>query len=241
MDAKAHLPVVFVIGPDDPVYGRVFSAIQEALEDHQVIDWREVAKSGSATSALVQHLHDAQVVIADLRGNEPNVFYEVGVAHTFGTPVICISADPGSVPFDLADIHKIVIVASDGKIDRRDDFMAEIRAATTHALQSQQSTPVAAAGLVRRRVPQGLEGMADALAIWETLARKDLIPQLLSRDVGVDVDVLHTKHGSGRIVNFSRSEAGHVRVTVQYLSGRRDGVDVPSRSLYLAELDAVRP
>jgi hypothetical protein len=185
MVVSAHRSVVFVIGPADNVYGRVFDAIHEALEGFNVIDWRKVAESGSATSALVRHLYDADVVIADLRGNKPNVFYEIGVAHALSTPVICISEAPGDVPFDLADLQKIAIAISEGGVAGRDDFKAAIQKATDHALGTQQSTPVSAAGLARNRPPRELAGMPDARALWETLARENLIPRLISPDRAV--------------------------------------------------------
>lgn len=44
----------------------------------------------------------SKVVIADVTGKNPNVFYEIGIAHTVGRPVIIITKDKGDVPFDIA-------------------------------------------------------------------------------------------------------------------------------------------
>ncbi len=41
------------------------------------------------------------LVIADLSGQNPNVFYEVGIAHTLGKPVLLLSQSIEDVPFDL--------------------------------------------------------------------------------------------------------------------------------------------
>jgi len=43
----------------------------------------------------------ADLVIADLSGQNPNVFYEVGIAHTLGKPVLLLSQSIEDVPFDL--------------------------------------------------------------------------------------------------------------------------------------------
>jgi hypothetical protein len=43
----------------------------------------------------------ADLVIADLTGQNPNVFYEVGIAHTLGKPVLLLSQSIDDVPFDL--------------------------------------------------------------------------------------------------------------------------------------------
>lgn len=47
------------------------------------------------------------VVVADCTGRNPNVFYEIGVAHTIGKPVILITEDPNDVPADLRHIRYI--------------------------------------------------------------------------------------------------------------------------------------
>jgi hypothetical protein len=43
----------------------------------------------------------AKVIIADCTGRNPNVFYETGLAHAIGKPVILITRDQEDVPFDL--------------------------------------------------------------------------------------------------------------------------------------------
>lgn len=49
----------------------------------------------------------ARIVIADLTGKNPNVFYEVGVAHTVGENVILITQRIEDVPFDLRHLRHI--------------------------------------------------------------------------------------------------------------------------------------
>lgn len=46
-------------------------------------------------------IETADLVIADLSGQNPNVFYEVGIAHTLGKPVLLLSQSIEDVPFDL--------------------------------------------------------------------------------------------------------------------------------------------
>jgi hypothetical protein len=43
----------------------------------------------------------ADLIVADLTGQNPNVFYEVGIAHTLGKPVLLLSRSIEDVPFDL--------------------------------------------------------------------------------------------------------------------------------------------
>lgn len=45
-------------------------------------------------------MNAARLIIADCTGNNPNVFYELGIAHTLGKPTIILTQD-GNVPFDV--------------------------------------------------------------------------------------------------------------------------------------------
>ena len=51
---------------------------------------------------------NAQVIIADCTGRNPNVFYEIGIAHTVGVPVILVTQSVDDVPFDLRNERVIV-------------------------------------------------------------------------------------------------------------------------------------
>ncbi len=52
-------------------------------------------------------INAAKVVIADCTGRNPNVFYEIGLAHTLGKPVVLIAQSNEDVPFDLKAIRYI--------------------------------------------------------------------------------------------------------------------------------------
>jgi len=52
-------------------------------------------------------IFSCRCVIADCTGRNPNVFYEIGVAHTLGKPVILIAQNESDVPFDIRHIRYI--------------------------------------------------------------------------------------------------------------------------------------
>lgn len=54
-----------------------------------------------------ESINQARILIADLTGKNPNVFYEVGVAHTVGKSVILITQRIEDVPFDLRHLRHI--------------------------------------------------------------------------------------------------------------------------------------
>jgi len=52
-------------------------------------------------------IRSARIVIAELTGRNTNVFYEVGLAHTLGKPVIIITRSEEDVPFDLKALRYV--------------------------------------------------------------------------------------------------------------------------------------
>jgi hypothetical protein len=49
----------------------------------------------------------SRVVVADCTGRNPNVFYEIGMAHSIGREVILITQNEDDVPFDLKSVRYI--------------------------------------------------------------------------------------------------------------------------------------
>jgi hypothetical protein len=58
---------------------------------------------GAITSKMLAELLNARAVIADLTGRNPNVFYELGVTHSFVRPLVSIADSSKSLPFDAKD------------------------------------------------------------------------------------------------------------------------------------------
>ncbi len=50
----------------------------------------------------------AKILLADLTGKNPNVFYELGLAHALAKPVILVTESEVDVPFDLRNLRYIV-------------------------------------------------------------------------------------------------------------------------------------
>ena len=50
---------------------------------------------------IVQSIEDASLIVADLTDDNPNVYYELGVAHARNKPVIMMTRDIERLPFDL--------------------------------------------------------------------------------------------------------------------------------------------
>ena len=62
---------------------------------------RSVAERENIIKGILEALNKANVVIADLTDNNPNVFYELGVRHTLANRTILIAQGEEHIPFDL--------------------------------------------------------------------------------------------------------------------------------------------
>lgn len=61
--------------------------------------------SHSVISDVWRAIYSARAVIADCTGRNPNVFYEIGLAHAIGKPVILIAQTEEDVPFDVRHLR----------------------------------------------------------------------------------------------------------------------------------------
>lgn len=63
-------------------------------------------------------INATRVVVADCTGKNANVFYEIGIAHTVGKPVILLAQSADDVPFDLRHIRYIHYGSDDDGLGR---------------------------------------------------------------------------------------------------------------------------
>ena len=101
----------FVIMPFDSKYDIVYGEIKKYLTEHNFQCNRADDISGSSIimSKIISEILNSQFVIADLTGQNPNVFYELGIAHSFkdANNVIIIEQDNTKCPFDLSHLFHI--------------------------------------------------------------------------------------------------------------------------------------
>ena|GEM_PF-1664297 len=67
----------------------------------------DVFKPGQSMEQVWELINRARLIVADVSGRNPNVFYELGIAHTLGKPVILITRSEDDVPFDLRHLRFI--------------------------------------------------------------------------------------------------------------------------------------
>jgi predicted nucleotide-binding protein len=75
---------------------------------YEVVRADQLSVPGSITGQIVRLILDADIVIADISGLNPNVMYELGIRHAAALPAIQLAAKGESLPFDIANIRTII-------------------------------------------------------------------------------------------------------------------------------------
>ena len=73
----------------------------------------DISEPGIITSQVIQHIVEDPMVIADLSGWNPNVFYELAIRHALKKPLVQIISRHEKVPFDIAMTRTIFIDIQD--------------------------------------------------------------------------------------------------------------------------------
>jgi hypothetical protein len=104
-------PLCFIVMPFRPEFNYFYLYLQKHLkENHQLRVER--GDHRILTKPLIEKVRDqirsAHVLIADITGANPNVLYEVGLAHAYGKPVVFLTQDPPEqAPVDLRQFEFI--------------------------------------------------------------------------------------------------------------------------------------
>lgn len=59
------------------------------------------------TAAMLSSILNADICVADITGRNPNVFYELALAHAMDTHVVIMDGDKEASPFDIKDMRAI--------------------------------------------------------------------------------------------------------------------------------------
>src|SRR5688500_11983423 len=111
-------PLCFVISPigaegsdirkraDQVLCHIIAPAVEACGYDYKRGD--QIAAAGVITAQVTHLLMNCPLVIADLSGHNPNVFYELSIRHSVSKPCIQMIDAQDKVPFDVADQRTIL-------------------------------------------------------------------------------------------------------------------------------------
>jgi hypothetical protein len=73
----------------------------------------DIFATGKIIDQIWAGLKRAKVLVAELTGRNPNVLYELGLAHALHKPVVLISSNEADVPFDVRHVRVIYYELTD--------------------------------------------------------------------------------------------------------------------------------
>ena len=127
------MPNCFVVMPFRPELRYLFLFIKQHIEGRYA---GTACERGDATILTVplldkisNYIKRADVVIADCTGRNPNVFYELGMAHALGKPVVLITSDKDAeVPTDIRAFEYIRYEGDDEKafVEKLDKALSQL-------------------------------------------------------------------------------------------------------------------
>ncbi len=85
----------------DHIYEKWIKRAVESFSEKRIECKRSPAQPGSFVRGIVNDLAESSLVIADLTGGRPNVYYELGVRHALRTGTIIITQHLSALPSDL--------------------------------------------------------------------------------------------------------------------------------------------
>jgi len=128
-----------VIGPIGPLGGDIRVAADdfmkyivapcaEELGYGKPIRADGLPEPGRITSQIIDLLNRADLVIADLSGNNANVYYELSCRHAIGKPAIHMAVEGTPLPFDVADNRTIFYTMHASRVERaREELTGQIK------------------------------------------------------------------------------------------------------------------
>lgn len=153
---------------------------------------------GEITPAIITAILDSDLVVADLTGANPNVFYELAVAHAYDKPTIHIRQAGEVIPFDLKDVR---VFEYGLDLEGGDRARSAIAAAATELLMNKTvaRTPVSGGRTLLRAQQSTDSGDQIAAEMLIRLGNLEVAIDRLLREGRID--------SSGRVASAERSLA----------------------------------
>lgn len=135
---REFLDTCFVMMPFGAWFDRYYQEIYvPAIKDagFEPVRADELFTTGSVVEQIWEQIEKAKLLLADLSGKNPNVFYELGLAHAAKKPVVFTASEVGDVPFDLRHLRVIIYDI------REPEWAARLRKSVTDYLRNATKEP----------------------------------------------------------------------------------------------------
>lgn len=196
---------VFVLMPFSSEFDAAYRLfIKPALEDvgFKITRADDLLNQRNIMHDIVSGIAVADLVVADLTGSNPNVFYELGVAHAFEKPTILLTQSVEELPFDLRSYRVLVYQTHFAKIEDARNELARL-AKGAYEGTALFGNPVTD---FRSRSPQHSSGLSTQLKTETYVEEVD--------DRGLIDHIIDMEEGYGEIVGLiSRSTKAVAELT----------------------------
>lgn len=108
-----HRAACFVLMPFDPRFDNVYHVLHQTLQSSElnlICRRADDFRNANILETILKNIAQSEYVVADLTGCNPNVFYELGIAHCIkdADKVIILAQSLEFVPFDLRHLRCII-------------------------------------------------------------------------------------------------------------------------------------
>jgi hypothetical protein len=101
---------VFMLSPFGDPFDKYFrEVLKPGLQQHghELARADESYAPGIIIYSIFRSILDSDVILAEVTRRKPNVFYELGIAHSYGKPTIIIAQSAKELPFDVRHMRCI--------------------------------------------------------------------------------------------------------------------------------------
>lgn len=126
---RESVPLAFVLMPFEPEFDDIYeNLIKPALEDtgYDVQRADSTFDQQNILRNIVHNIDRASLIVAELTSSNPNVFYELGIAHGLLKPVVLLSQNLDEVPFDLRSYNIVTYSTHYREVQQLKDSLYEI-------------------------------------------------------------------------------------------------------------------
>lgn len=168
-------PFIFVLMPFDRKFKDTYTfGIKGAAEEVGAYTERidEQIFTEGILDRIFNQISKADIIVADMTGRNPNVFYEVGYAHALGKIVLLLTQNADDIPFDLKHRQHIVY---GGEIETLRRQLAERLTWAIEESKRQRKQNISErffVSLIEKEIPEAQLGLE--IPLFEISRKKDI-------------------------------------------------------------------
>ncbi len=121
---------VFCLMPFHKKFNKIYETLQLTCSKNGYDCYRSDTPfiPGKVLQQIIKMMFDAQLIVAVLDGKNPNVFYEIGIAHSIGKTVILIAnmSIVNEIPFDLRSDRLLLYSSQEDLSKKMSDVLKNI-------------------------------------------------------------------------------------------------------------------